>query len=54
MTLPKLSEHEYEEMKEELILFYEDIIWFISVSADFFDNMYGNTYENDFIKEEDE
>jgi hypothetical protein len=54
MTLPKLTEHEYEEINEEFILFYQDIIWFINVSGDFFDNMYGNIYEDYYIKNKEE
>jgi hypothetical protein len=54
MTLPKLSYFEYEEMNEEmdeeLIVFYQKFIWFISISSEFFDNMYGNIYEDYYIK----
>ncbi len=45
MSLPKLTEVEYKEMKEDFINIYEDYIWFMEISANFFDNMYGNIYE---------
>lgn len=46
MILPKLTEHEYEEIKEDFISLYEDMLWFINTSTEFFDNMYGNIYQD--------
>ncbi len=45
MTLPKLTDFEYEEMTEELTETYYDFLWFIEISADFFNSMYGNIYQ---------
>ncbi len=45
MTLPKLSDDEYEEM-------YEDYVWFLSISTEFFDNMYGNIYNDYSVSKE--
>ncbi len=49
MTLPKLTQVEYEEMKEELTETYYDFMWFMEISAYFFDSMYGNIYQ-DYIE----
>ncbi len=45
MSLPKLTDVEYNEMKEELIEMYQDFMYFLEISGYFFDNMYGNIYE---------
>jgi hypothetical protein len=47
MSLPHLSEIELKEMNEDLIQLYYNTLWFLEVSGLFFDNMYGNIYEND-------
>lgn len=47
MMLPKLTEYEYEEIYEDFDEIYEEFLWFISISGNFFDNMYGNICKED-------
>ena len=55
MSLPKLTEVEYQEMKEELIETYQDFMWFLEISGYFFDNMYGNIYQEyiEYVEKEE-
>ncbi len=45
MTLPKLDNE--EDFFEEINIMYQDYIWFLEVSGEFFDAMYGNIYDDD-------
>jgi hypothetical protein len=45
MSLPKLENE--EDFFEEANIMYQEFMWFLEVSGDFFDAMYGNIYEDE-------